>query len=61
MWASMYGSGTAPLLALLLKISPRVYIRLEAFVFVGSAMLCAEGLLLFLFVARRWRNRASTT
>jgi hypothetical protein len=57
----MYGSDSAPQLALLLNHSPQAYIRLEAFVFVSGTIFLAEGLLLYLqLIVKRWRSRAST-
>jgi hypothetical protein len=56
----MYGSASAPQLAFLLEHSPRAYIRLETFVFVGGTILFVEGLLLLLLTIKRWRSRAST-
>jgi len=60
-WASMYGSDSAPQLAFLLRHSPQAYIGLEAFVFVTGTIFLAEGLLFCIRpLFKRWRSRAST-
>jgi hypothetical protein len=54
-WTNM---AAGPLLRALLKQSPRSYIRLEAFVFIGGLIISVEGLLLILlFLLKRRTSR----